>query len=139
MRDLRPDQGQCRAGTPVAEAAERGHLTVLLHGHKLIGGCALTRIGPAGERWLLVKEADEYAGKTRDPSPEPAGIGEDGPRQRRTDPVKGNVRPAERPGVVEREAHHGPSRTAGIHHHDNHLRGEGRRDRGPLPGPRLEQ
>ena len=68
MRDLRrPDQGQCRAGTPVAEAAERGHLAVFLHGHKLIGGCALTRIGPAGERWLLVKEADEYAGRTHDP------------------------------------------------------------------------
>ena len=57
MRDLRrPDQGQCRAGTPVAKAAERGHLAVFLHGHKLIGGYALTRIGPAGERWLLLKK-----------------------------------------------------------------------------------
>ncbi len=44
-------------------------LAVFLHGHKLIGGYALTRIGPVGarERWLLVKEADEYADRTRDP------------------------------------------------------------------------
>lgn len=59
------------AGTeiPVAEATERGHLAVFLHGHKLIGGYALTRIGPPGgrERWLLVKEADRYADRTRDP------------------------------------------------------------------------
>src|SRR5258708_12272920 len=87
MRDLRPDQGQCRAGTPVAEAAERGHLTVLLHGHKLIGGCALTRIGPAGERWLLVKEADEYAGKTPDPRPHPAAIAEHRPPHPPTHPA----------------------------------------------------
>jgi hypothetical protein len=42
---------------------------VFLHGHKLIGGYALTRIGPAAgrERWLLVKEADEFADRTRDP------------------------------------------------------------------------
>ena len=53
---------------PVAEAIERGHLAVFLHGHKLIGGYALTRIGPPGgrERWLLVKEADRYADRTRD-------------------------------------------------------------------------
>jgi DNA ligase D-like protein (predicted 3'-phosphoesterase) len=57
------------AEIPVAEATERGHLAVFLHGHKLIGGYALTRIGPAGgrERWLLVKEADEFADRTRDP------------------------------------------------------------------------
>ncbi len=59
------------AGTeiPVAEAIQRGHLAVFLYGHKLIGGYALTRIGPAGgrERWLLVKEADRYADRTRDP------------------------------------------------------------------------
>jgi len=42
------------AEIPVAEAAEHGHLAVFLHGHKLIGGYAPTRIGPAGarERWL---------------------------------------------------------------------------------------
>jgi hypothetical protein len=42
---------------------------VFLHGHKLIGGYALTRIGPAGgrERWLLVKKADGFADRTRDP------------------------------------------------------------------------
>jgi DNA ligase D-like protein (predicted 3'-phosphoesterase) len=57
------------ADIPVAEATERGHLAVFLHGHNLIGGYALTRIGPAGgrERWLLVKEADGYADRTRDP------------------------------------------------------------------------
>ncbi len=59
------------AGTeiPVAEATERGHLAVFLHGHELIGGYALTRIGPPGgrERWLLVKEADRYADRTNDP------------------------------------------------------------------------
>jgi DNA ligase D-like protein (predicted 3'-phosphoesterase) len=57
------------AEIPVAEATEHGHLAVFMHGHKLIGGYALTRIGPAGgrERWLLVKEADEYADRTRDP------------------------------------------------------------------------
>jgi DNA ligase D-like protein (predicted 3'-phosphoesterase) len=57
------------AEIPAAEAIERGHLAVFLHGHKLIGGYALTRISPAGgrERWLLVKEADGYAGRTRDP------------------------------------------------------------------------
>lgn len=54
---------------PLTEAIERGHLAVFLHGHKLIGGYALTRIGPPGgrERWLLVKEADGYADRARDP------------------------------------------------------------------------
>jgi DNA ligase D-like protein (predicted 3'-phosphoesterase) len=63
------------AEIPVAEATERGHLAVFLHGHKLIGGYALTRTGPAGgrERWLLVKEADEYADRTRDPVPSQPG------------------------------------------------------------------
>ena len=58
------------AEIPVAEAIQRGHLAVFLHGHKLIGGYALTRIGPAGgrERWLLVKETDRYADRTRDQS-----------------------------------------------------------------------
>jgi DNA ligase D-like protein (predicted 3'-phosphoesterase) len=57
------------AEIPVAEAIQRGHLAVFLCGHKLIGGYALTRIGPAGgrERWLLVKEADRFADTTRDP------------------------------------------------------------------------
>jgi len=55
----------------------------------LIGGYALTRIGPAGERWLLVKEADEYAGRTRDPVRSQPESVKTGPRQRRTDRVKG--------------------------------------------------
>jgi DNA ligase D-like protein (predicted 3'-phosphoesterase) len=57
------------AEIPVAEAIQRGHLALFLRGHKLIGGYALTRIGPADgrERWLLVKEADRFADTTRDP------------------------------------------------------------------------
>ena len=81
------------AGTeiPVAEATERGHLAVFLHGHKLIGGYALTRIGPPGgrERWLLVKEADRYADRTNDPVRSKPESREAGPPQRRTNPVNG--------------------------------------------------
>ena len=53
----------------LTEAIERGHLAVFLHGRKLIGGYALTRIGPPGgrERGLLVKEADGYADRAGDP------------------------------------------------------------------------
>lgn len=38
---------------------EPGHLTVTLHGSKLIGGFALTRTGP--RRWILVKIRDAAA------------------------------------------------------------------------------
>ena len=67
----------------LAEATERGHLAVFLHGHKLIGGYALTRIGPPGgrERWLLVKEADGYADRTRDPVRSKPESRDAGPRQ----------------------------------------------------------
>ena len=36
-----------------------GHLSFLLHGHKLVGGFALTRTGE--RRWILVKARDEHA------------------------------------------------------------------------------
>lgn len=39
--------------------AEDGHLSFVLHGHKLHGRFALTRTGP--DRWILVKGADEEA------------------------------------------------------------------------------
>ena len=38
---------------------EPGHLSFLLHGHKLVGGFALTRTGE--RRWILVKARDEQA------------------------------------------------------------------------------
>jgi len=38
---------------------EPGHLSFVLHGHKLAGGFALTRTGE--RRWILVKARDEQA------------------------------------------------------------------------------
>ncbi len=38
---------------------EPGHLSFMLHGHKLAGGFALTRTGE--RRWILVKARDEQA------------------------------------------------------------------------------
>jgi DNA ligase D-like protein (predicted 3'-phosphoesterase) len=38
---------------------EPGHMSVLLHGHELAGGFALTRTGD--RRWVLVKVKDEFA------------------------------------------------------------------------------
>jgi DNA ligase D-like protein (predicted 3'-phosphoesterase) len=57
------------------EAIRRGHVRVRLHGKKLHGDYALTRIGGDGgrERWLLVKAADEYAAgheQAAEPGPE---------------------------------------------------------------------
>lgn len=47
----------------VAEAIERGHVSVDLHGKKLRGGYALTRMRRRGRQgWLLVKKAGEAAG-----------------------------------------------------------------------------
>ena len=89
--DIRQPDDDTGNEIPLTEATERGHLAVFLHGHKLIGGYALTRIGPPGgrERWLLVKEADGYAYRTRDPVRSNPGIADAGPRQRRTDPSTG--------------------------------------------------
>jgi DNA ligase D-like protein (predicted 3'-phosphoesterase) len=56
------------------EAIERGHVRVRLHGRKLRGGYALTRMGGRGrQRCLLVKTADEFAaghGRSAEPRPE---------------------------------------------------------------------
>jgi DNA ligase D-like protein (predicted 3'-phosphoesterase) len=52
-------------GHPVdlPEAIGRGHVSVFLHGKKLRGGYALTRLRRRGrEDWLLVKKSDEFAG-----------------------------------------------------------------------------
>ena len=38
---------------------EPGHVSFVLHGHKLAGGFALTRTG--GNRWVLVKTRDRHA------------------------------------------------------------------------------
>ncbi|HET6186167.1 MAG TPA: DNA polymerase ligase N-terminal domain-containing protein [Trebonia sp.] len=46
----------------VAEAIDRGHVSVVLHGKKLHGGYPLTRMRRGGRQaWLLVKKADEFA------------------------------------------------------------------------------
>ena len=55
---------------PVERALDDGHLVVELHGHKLRGGYALTRIGVdrrGRERWLLVKKRDSEAKAGYDP------------------------------------------------------------------------
>lgn len=51
-------------------AIEHGHIMVVLAGHKIGGGFALSRTqmsGP-GENWLLVKLGDEYADRRRKPA-----------------------------------------------------------------------
>jgi len=54
---------------PMAEAIERGHVVVGLHGEKLRGGFALQRTGEGKEeRWLLVKTRDEHADARRRPT-----------------------------------------------------------------------
>ena len=56
---------------PVADAIERGHVSFDLHGKKLRGGYALTRIrGGRQPGWLLVKESDEFADPGGDPERE---------------------------------------------------------------------
>jgi hypothetical protein len=52
----------------MAEGLERGHLSFRLHGEKLRGGYALTRIREGkDETWLLVKRKDEHADARRKP------------------------------------------------------------------------
>ena len=46
-------------GTAEALRDDPGHISFILHGHKLSGGFALTRTG--GTRWILVKVRDEEA------------------------------------------------------------------------------
>ena len=57
-------------GRPVeaAQAIERGHVSFELHGRKLRGRYSLTRMRRRGKgQWLLVKAADEFADRRRDP------------------------------------------------------------------------
>jgi hypothetical protein len=65
----------------VAEAIERGHVTVDLHGKKLRGGYSLTRIRRGRDpAWLLVKKADKFAEPGSDPErdePESVKSGKD--------------------------------------------------------------
>jgi DNA ligase D-like protein (predicted 3'-phosphoesterase) len=52
----------------MAECLDRGHLSFRLHGEKLEGGFALTRIREGkGETWLLIKRRDEDADARRKP------------------------------------------------------------------------
>ena len=52
----------------MTEGLERGHLSLRLHGDKLRGGYALTRIREGkDETWLLVKRKDEDADARREP------------------------------------------------------------------------
>ncbi len=56
---------------PVTEAIERGHVSFDVHGKKLRGGYALTRIrGGRQPGWLLVKESDKFADPGGDPERE---------------------------------------------------------------------
>jgi bifunctional non-homologous end joining protein LigD len=50
-------------GNSPSEQLARGKIDVVLHGTKLRGGFTLVRTGMASqkERWLLVKQRDEYA------------------------------------------------------------------------------
>lgn len=63
------DHGTGRRSAPldVVTAVEAGHVSVVLHGHKLTGGFALTRTGrEPRERWVLVKKKDGDADPAAD-------------------------------------------------------------------------
>jgi DNA ligase D-like protein (predicted 3'-phosphoesterase) len=64
------DRGTWRSLTdgPVADALERGHLSVWLDGEKLRGGWTLRRTrGGAKPQWLVIKRRDEGADARRNP------------------------------------------------------------------------
>lgn len=52
---------------PVADAIERGHVVVGLHGEKIEGGYALTRFRD-DDGWLVVKTRDDHADARRNPT-----------------------------------------------------------------------
>lgn len=54
---------------PITRALKEGHAVIELHGEKLRGGYALTRVGASGsrERWILVKTRDGQADARRNP------------------------------------------------------------------------
>ena len=49
------------------ESIANGHFLIRLHGKKLHGNYAMTRINDKEEQWLLVKMDDEYADARRNP------------------------------------------------------------------------
>ncbi len=52
----------------MADALERGHVSVWLHGQKVAGGYTLQRTGKGPKpRWLLIKRRDEEADARRNP------------------------------------------------------------------------
>ncbi len=54
---------------PMAEAIQKGHVAVRLHGEKLKGGWALHRTGSGSDaNWLLIKMRDEAADARRRPT-----------------------------------------------------------------------
>lgn len=64
--------------TPLEQALEEGKVEIWLDGHKLKGGYALIRTGPADDdnpRWLLIKMNDDEADARRNPvSTEPRSV-----------------------------------------------------------------
>ena len=61
----------------VAEALQKGHLSVRLSGAKIAGGYSLVhaRLGGRDRNWLLVKERDKHADARRNPvSTEPESV-----------------------------------------------------------------
>jgi DNA ligase D-like protein (predicted 3'-phosphoesterase) len=76
---------------PVPEALAEGHLSFALHGRKLHGGYALTRIRKGDdEAWLLVKRADR--GQTRRTGTKGTGMKRTGRGGHRTEPVPTRLR-----------------------------------------------
>ncbi|MCW2768295.1 MAG: ATP-dependent ligase clustered with Ku protein LigD [Nocardioides sp.] len=55
---------------PAGDALAGGHLRLLLHGHRLTGGFALTRTNMSGDdrNWILVKIDDDGADRRRRPA-----------------------------------------------------------------------
>jgi len=73
-RNLKSDEED---NASMAQALEKGHVTIWLEGKKLTGGYALIRTGRGGDdrRWLLVKMDDEAADARRNPtSTEPKSV-----------------------------------------------------------------
>ena len=59
---------QLGGGETMAEAVERGHVSVWLHGEKIRGGYTLQRTGGGRKpKWLLIKRKDEEADARRNP------------------------------------------------------------------------
>lgn len=53
---------------PVGDSLEKGHLLIRLHGEKMKGGYALTRMDKEKDQWLFVKMDDDEADARRNPT-----------------------------------------------------------------------